>query len=477
MITKDKTLPSANEFTPNIINLDFVLRSADEAIDRRSFIETIRNEYFSKNAQAKTDLTERLKSQQKLAGNVLIGLRNYKLVKPKDNSSPNEIILTATGTKILFANPDEAKNIFAKHIFNELCGIELIESMNTLRSKGLSARKKDALAQELSQLGVQTNQKKQIAPNTTDHTKLATWLQWCGVLDDDDNIVDDVFRSALGTGYNVSHQISNLSVEQKLFLRTIYEYYSLNDPEPIFVKNIVKDASEKFGNFIKRPDQIAVDLIQPIEKILLIEHLRSSEGRGGNSGKIKPTKELLNLDPTHFDVVSSKIPNELGRIRNLNEIFVQLDNPSTYEKGIALEELALHLGNSLGLTFRDFRSRGSETGGAEVDVIFESAGNTFARWLFQCKNTPKSAVHVAAVAKELGMAIMLKANIVCMITTGSFTKTVHDFARKTIESSNIQVLLIDGKILENVKIKGTIALIEEIQIQNQEIARLRAIKN
>ena len=179
MITKDKTLPSANEFTPNIINLDFVLRSADEAIDRRSFIETIRNEYFSKNAQAKTDLTERLKSQQKLAGNVLIGLRNYKLVKPKDNSSPNEIILTATGSKILFANPDEAKNIFAKHIFNELCGIELIESMNTLRSKGLSARKKDALAQELSQLGVQTNQKSKLQ-NTTDHTKQPR-LQWCGV--------------------------------------------------------------------------------------------------------------------------------------------------------------------------------------------------------------------------------------------------------------------------------------------------------
>ena len=52
-------------------------------------------------------------------------------------------------------------------------------------------------------------------------------------------------------------------------------------------------------------------------------------------------------------------------------------------------------------------------------------------------------VHVAALAKEIGMAVIYRAQVVLLITTGEFTTTVVRDARQLAETSSIQAILID----------------------------------
>ena len=113
-------LPSTNEFAPNIIDLDFCLTAIKTSSDTNAFKETLRAKYFNESAKKRTNLKERKVQQLKLAGNVLIGLRNYKLVES------DKIELTTVGNQIVGKNDKEAKKLFAKHLINNLCGNEIL---------------------------------------------------------------------------------------------------------------------------------------------------------------------------------------------------------------------------------------------------------------------------------------------------------------------------------------------------------------
>src|SRR5262249_3886830 len=139
------------------------------------------------------------------------------------------------------------------------------------------------------------------------------------------------------------------------------------------------------------------------------------------SGIVTPTKKLLNpaLEIV-LDEPEPNIPPDL--MQRLQEPLtkIQKDLKSNYKavKGVALELLALRMAMDLGLTPTGFRVRSTETGGAEVDLTAEGAHLLFSRWTFQCKNI--SRVPLSDLAKEIGMATLLKAHVVVMVATGDF---------------------------------------------------------
>ena len=91
------------------------------------------------------------------------------------------------------------------------------------------------------------------------------------------------------------------------------------------------------------------------------------------------------------------------------------------------------------------RLRGTATGGAEVDLIFESARLVFSRWQVQCKNTPRVALD--DVAKEVGLTHFLKSNAIVMVATGEIGREARRFANKIMADSNLCVVMVDGNDL------------------------------
>ena len=129
----------------------------------------------------------------------------------------------------------------------------------------------------------------------------------------------------------------------------------------------------------------------------------------------------------------------------LEDVNRDLDADDTHRKGIALELLALRLATDSGLTPLRFRLRAATTGGAEVDLIAEGAHLLFSRWLFQCKNT--RSVSLADLAKEVGMAVMLRAHVIVLVTTGRFAASVPTYATELMLANPLQVVLIDHTVL------------------------------
>jgi hypothetical protein len=117
------------------------------------------------------------------------------------------------------------------------------------------------------------------------------------------------------------------------------------------------------------------------------------------------------------------------------------------------------------------RERSASTGGAEVDVIAEGTQLQFARWLIQCKNTKR--VHVAALAKEIGLATLLRAHMVVLVTTGVFSSTVEKHAHLVSTTTPLQVVLVPGSVLDDYAREGGRALLSFFRTTAQRTLDLK----
>ena len=126
----------------------------------------------------------------------------------------------------------------------------------------------------------------------------------------------------------------------------------------------------------------------------------------------------------------------------IKDIRKELSSKDRHVRGLALEALAFKLMRLIDLSYVATRLRGHATGGAEVDLIFESARLVFSRWQVQCKNT--SRVSLDDVAKEVGLTHFLKSSAVVMISTGEIGTQARRYANKIMADSNLCVVMIDG---------------------------------
>ncbi len=210
--------------------------------------------------------------------------------------------------------------------------------------------------------------------------------------------------------------------------------------------------------------QLKAKIYKPLADSGWITHEFPRGGRGGKGGEIAASTKLLEVD---FEVLTGFRPGDLpadlraAMTTPLEDIYRDLTpkgvtKAEIYKKGIALELLALNLAADLGLAPLRLRIRGVATGGAEVDLVAEGAHLHFHRWLFQCKNTKN--VDVGVLAKEVGMATLLQAQVIVIATTGKPSKTVRTYAERVSLTTPFQVVLIDGAALEEYQKGGAMAL-------------------
>lgn len=450
-----RRIPAAPQFTPPQINDDLgrlLSVVADNEGDRSSLVEALRQKYHaSKSPRAKTDAT-RLKGQQKLAGNVLssMSIENYGLLDTE------AYVLTDLGRELL-ALPTEALRLqrFAQHILKNLCGMDLLLAVDRIQRRGDQVEQ-EPLAEELRAAGIE------LATEATHHGALAQWLRAAGVLKSGSRgyqIDHAVVVNLAGISLRTVDEWSGLTPAQQKFLRTLRLHAETAGPAPEWAKVLMSLAESEHGKVFPTR-QKASKVYDPLAADGWIE-VTEAEGRG-KSGKIAPTPKLLDAD---LDALTGflvgDIPADLrGKLSTPTaEIYRDLDAEATYVKGLALELLAMRIASDVGLTPIRFRLRGVVNGG-ECDLLAEASQLHFTRWLFQCKNTPRGVVGIEQLAREVGMATLLRAHVIVIVTTGTFTRPALDYAHELTLNTPLQVILVGKDVLSRYRTSGRVAMTE-----------------
>ena len=137
--------------------------------------------------------------------------------------------------------------------------------------------------------------------------------------------------------------------------------------------------------------------------------------------------------------------------KSLKEIRGDLGSSDRHVRGLALEALAFKLMRLVDLAYVATRLRGNATGGAEVDLIFESTRLVFSRWQVQCKNTTR--VSLDDVAKEVGLTHFLKSNAIVMVTTDEIGDEARRYANRIMADSNLCIIMVDGSDLAHIELR------------------------
>ena len=207
----------------------------------------------------------------------------------------------------------------------------------------------------------------------------------------------------------------------------------------------IRDLAKASYNVDFPAKNFAAAIIKPLEEKKLIEKKPSAGTHGGNASEIKlvGTVKADILAPVlqQIEIIAGKEVIKYCQ-KTLSELRVELDSDDTYVKGLALEAFAIKIMQIIDLDFAGTRVKGSDTGGAEVDVVFDTTRLNYSRWQVQCKNTPK--VSLDQVAKEVGLSHVLKSNVIVILTTGKASSTAKEYAATIMKEMNLCIVFIEG---------------------------------
>lgn len=387
----------------------------------------------------------------KREGNVLLSLIAHGLVN-SDTLQPTDL----ANDLLALPNETERRNQFAKYMIEERMGIDVLQVVHDLRLRGEKASKA-TIDTELRRRGFD------LPGDTTYHLFMLGWMAASGVCAYDKKLQtwtvnNDRLHELVGISFEEVDQFASLTQPQRLFLRTLQQIAQVEGTAPIQATRVRKEAVARYG--IEFKGVMRDQVINPLERD---GWLASSDMQSkGKSGKIAATSKLRQLD---IDVTQSLstglIPAELRQRLNtpLATVYQLLNSGTKNEQGIALELLALRLAYDIGLAPMGFRERSADTGYAEVDLVAEGTNLLFSRWLFQCKAT-RGTVPLHDLAKEIGMATLLHAHVVVMVTRGTFSRDLYEHARKAAENTHLQVVLINGSMLSRYRANGAAAILD-----------------
>jgi restriction endonuclease len=458
-----RRIPFSGEFSPGQVDLQTVLRLADaHAGDEAGLIEAIRATYFAGAAASRKDPKARHEQQQKRARNVVIGLKNYGLVD-RETLSP-----TQPGKQLVALEGPARYEAFARHIIDECMGRDVLQAVRDLQKRGERVTKR-SLHIELKRRGLP------MSSATTAHQTLLNWIGRSGVIDERYRIDEARYAAVSGTAAETDDEIASLPREQRAFLHTLRGLAAAEGTRPMLTSDVYKAALIQHGEIFPE-DRLSARVLRPLADAGWISLARQGrgEGRGSKSGQVAATDKLLGLEASRFAPPPEEdIPPELRPLLNtpLPTIYEDLESDDTDRKGRALELLALRIVIHLGLHPKGFRLRSKQTYGAEVDLVAEGTHLHFSRWVIQCKNTDD--VHLAALDKEIGMAVRTKAHVIVLVTTGRFSKSVEDAAAELARDHYLQVVLVDGETLQRYREQGMRALLDFFQGQASDTMKLK----
>ncbi len=451
-------LPAPNEFTPGQLGsadavFEILAHIQQVGGDRTQVVEWIRGRWFATSAEKRAhDPAAQFDQQRKRASNVVTGMQQYGLLQP----SRDPLVPTELGIKLLdlASRPSEGHRLFSSFLLRERHGMELLQIAVDVRARDGAVTKKQ-VDDELRARGYQ------VSTNSSYAGKLRQWLEPSGVVDMYWNVDHQILLELGGATPEEIRSWRGLTPPQRAVIEVL-RVRGLGNRTPIQSAELLELLRQRGIEF--NAGLVGKQIYEPLVAAGFIERTLKEAGRGGKGGTVQLTQQALDLDVVLIDGLElGDVPADLQAElnRSTDSILGDLGSVDTGIKGVALELLALRVAADVGLMPAEMRLRSAQTGGAEVDRVAEGAHLHFSRWLFQCKNQV-APVSLTVLAKEIGMATLLRAQVVVILTTGVFAKSVIAYAREAAEATAIQIVLLDGDSLANYRAKGPAGLRAEL---------------
>lgn len=426
-------LPFGSEFSPTQIDLSVLLELAQQhGADWRAFEDAVRKQYF---AGHKTSAYNR----GKLANNTKLSLRAYGLIGKRDTT------LSEVGNALydLRDNPHALYENFARHILKNCQGMNFVQCILDMQAAGEDVNL-NKLRHWLLERGI-------VVPRGAKHmSTLRLWLEKAGIFVARYRVDRARLNVVLGISVEEFEALAILSPEQRAFLKALA---NMDKAGPHLSNDIEKLASATYGTSFNEKN-LPKQVLYPLRDAGYVELERGTKraGRGAKPFRVTATDKLsVEIVAPLIRQIELQVHSDLRPLlrKPLKEIRSDLKSTNRHVRGLALEALAFKLMRLVDLTYVATRLRGSATGGAEVDVIFESARLVFSRWQVQCKNT--SRVSLDDVAKEVGITHFLKSSAVVMVSTGTIGPEARRYADKIMADSNLCIVMVDGVDLAHIE--------------------------
>lgn len=421
---KKSDLPFGSEFSPSQIELSTVLDMAKtHGGDWRAFEGSVRAAYFEGH-----DTSDYNRS--KLANNTKLGMIAYGIIDRDAN-------LTGFGRELLGLKDDEAGlfECLARHILLNLHGMTLVRCIQDMVAAGETVNL-TTIREGLAARGVHY-------PSGGKHpSMMRLWLGKAGIFVGHRWQVDP-FRveDILGLNPDEFESLADFTPEQRGFLRALANT-GTSEPQP--ANAIARLAAATYG--VKFPEKSLPKLVlNALVESGYITAEKTTTGRGAKPFQVAPTDKLIAdvVEPLLEQLEKQVDPKLLALLRTpLSEILEEIGNKDRHKSGLALEALAFKIMRLLDMTYVATRLRANQTGGAEVDLVFQSARLVFSRWQIQCKNTAR--VSLDDVAKEVGLTHFLKSSAIVMVTTGDIGSEARRYANRIMAESNLAIVMLDG---------------------------------
>lgn len=453
---KKSDLPFGSEFSPTQIRLLWLLELAQKYDgDWKQLEHSILNEYFSANKT--TD-----KNKKKLANNVKLGMQAYGLLDKEGH-------LTDFGKELLSLqnNESEMYKRFTRHILLHLNGLNLVQCVLDIQSSGESV--------DLQKLRNWLHERGIHFPRGGKHpSMMRLWLEKAGVFTSGWFVDETRLKEISGISTDDLETLSQFTLEQKAYLKTLA---NIGESMSHISSDIEKLASSVYGvqfNEKNLPKQV----LYPLEQAGYIQLTRGTKelGRGAKPFLVTPTSKLtVDVIIPVLNQLDNQIQSDLRVLlcKSLKEIIIDLNDKDTYKRGLALEALAFKLMRLLDMTYVATRLRGSATGGAEVDVVFESTRLVFSRWQIQCKNSASASLE--DVAKEVGLTHFLKSNVIIIVTTGRIGTEARKYSNKIMMDLNLCIVLLDGKDIDEI-VKNPTLIVDVFNREAKQAMKLKKLE-
>lgn len=431
-MTQKSDLPFGSEFSPSQVDLPVLLElAAIHNGNAENLQAAIRAQFFAAHGGGSE------KNQRTLAMNCRLGMKAYGLID-------EDARLTAFGLELNAVKNSEQKlyEALARHILLELKGMSLVQCIRDMTAAGVEVSL-TSLRDGLAERGIH------YPPGGKHPSMMRLWLEKAGVFVGNRWQIDELrLRTVLGADPANFDILSHLTIEQRAFLRALANT-GLTHPQP--ANGIARLATATYG--VKFPEKSLPKLVlNALVDAGYIVTTKTTEGRGAKPFLVAPTDKLtatlviplLNqladqIDPKLIDLLRKPLPGILS----------ELTSEDRHVSGLALEALAFKLMRLLDMHYVATRLRAQVTGGAEVDLIFQSDRLVFSRWQVQCKNT--SRVSLDDVAKEVGLTHFLKSNVIVVVSTGEIGSEARRYANKIMSDSNLCIVMIDHTDLNRIQ--------------------------
>ena len=430
-------LPFGSEFSPSQIELSKLLEIIEASQgDWRALEAAILKQYFSGHAEGREG-EEASYNRGKLANNCKLGLIAYGIIERSGS-------LTEFGRHLYDIRKDEETlyRDLARHILLNLSGMLMVQCIQDMTSAGEEVNL-TTLRQGLASRGTH------YPPGGKHPSIMRLWLAKAGVFVGSRWQIDTIrLQEVLGASTDDFEILARFTAEQRAFLRALANT-GVTTPQP--ANEIARLAATTYG--VRFPEKSLPKLVlNALVDAGYITSDKTTSGRGAKPFLVAPTEKLINdlIGPLLDQLKDQTDPKLLDLLKKpLATILSELTSEDRYIAGLALEALAFKLMRLLDMTYVATRLRASATGGAEVDLIFQSARLVFSRWQVQCKNT--SRVSLDDVAKEVGLTHFLKSNVIVMVSTGEIGPEARRYANKIMSDSNLCIVMVD---------RGDLALID-----------------